>query len=174
MSLPEKVLKRITDILSYISIFTITTMMLLAVLDVFLRIFFKSPIVGATELIQILNVGIILALGTGSLANQNVTVDFVMDKVPLMPRIVIELIMDLINLALMIAVIITSFSLMLRSMERNSSYSLLRIPEWPFIILVVLGFIGCVAAIILIMVRRIRELTTGNKADKVGLTEERR
>jgi TRAP-type C4-dicarboxylate transport system permease small subunit len=96
--------------------------MLLAVLDVFLRIFFKSPIVGATELIQILNVGIILALGTGSLANQNVTVDFVMDKVPLMPRIVIELIMDLINLALMIAVIITSFSLMLRSMERNSSY----------------------------------------------------
>ena len=62
MRVLEKITKGITDVLGVIAGVMITVMMLLAVLDVVLRTFFTSPIIGATEIIQILNVGIVVAL----------------------------------------------------------------------------------------------------------------
>ena len=56
MRVLEKITKGITDVLGVIAGVMITVMMLLAVLDVVLRTFFTSPIIGATEIIQILNV----------------------------------------------------------------------------------------------------------------------
>lgn len=172
MSLLEKFLKRATDVLSWISVFTITAMMLLAVLDVILRIFFKSPLMGATELIQILNVGIILSLGTGSITNQNVTVNFVLDKAPRVPRFVIEIIMDFVNAVLMLLIAWRSYVLMGNSIKFNNSYSLLRIPEWPFIILVIIGFLGGFLGVVYIIINRIRTFRQGGDKSKEGDNEQ--
>lgn len=103
MAVVEKITRKITDVLGVIAGVMILVMMLLAVLDVVLRAFFSSPIIGATEIIQILNVGIVVALGAGTVKNQHVTVDFVMDKVPKVPRFYVQLVVDVLNIAILAA-----------------------------------------------------------------------
>lgn len=157
MRIIEKWMKRITDILAVMACVMILGMMLLAVLDVVLRIFFKSPIIGATEIIQILNVGIVVALGAGTVRNQHVTVDFVMDKVPGVPRYYIQLAVDVLNIAVLALMSYCSFQLMRKSMEQGYTYSLLKIPEWPFVGLIAVGLIGGILGVVYIICRRIRE-----------------
>lgn len=159
MSIPEKILKLITDIFAVLACIMILGMMLLAVTDVVLRIVFKSPIIGATEVIQILNVGIVVALGAGTIRNQHVTVDFVMDKVPTVPRFYIQLVVDILNIAVLALMSYCSFQLMTKSKAQGYTYSLLRIPEWPFVGLIAIGLLGGILGVAYVICRRIREHT---------------
>lgn len=159
MSVPEKILKKIAQIFAGIACVMILGMMLLAVLDVVLRIVFKSPIIGATEIIQILNVSIVMALGAGTIRNQHVTVDFIMDKLPRVPRFYVQLLADLLNIAILALLMVCSFRLMGKSMRQGFTYSLLAIPEWPFVGLIAVGLLGGILAQIFVIARRIREFT---------------
>lgn len=157
MHVLEKITKRCTDVLGWIAGVMIAVMMLLAVLDVCLRSFFGSPIIGATEIIQILNVGIVVALGAGTIKNQHVTVDFVMDKVPKVPRFYIQLVVDVINIAILILLAVCSFQFMEKSHAQGYTYSLLKIPEWPFVGLIAIGLLGGVVGVVCTMCREIME-----------------
>ena len=125
----------------------IAVMMLLAVLDVVMRSVFAAPIIGATEIIQILNVGIVVALGAGTVANQHVTVDFVMDKMPKAPRFYIQLAVDVLNIAILVLLAVCSFQFMDKSQAQGYTYSLLKIPEWPFVGLIAIGLLGGVVGV---------------------------
>lgn len=171
MSVPEKILKGIADVLSVLACIMILVMMLLAVTDVVLRIVFKSPIIGATEIIQILNVGIVVALGAGTIRNQHVTVDFVMDKLPAVPRFYIQLGADVLNIFVLAILSYCSFQLMVKSRDQGYTYSLLKIPEWPFVGLIAIGLIGGILAMIFVVCRRIRE-HTGHAVEPAVLEDE--
>lgn len=153
----EKITKGITDVLCVISCVMILGMMLLAVLDVVLRSVFTAPIIGATEIIQILNVGIVLALGAGTVSKQHVTVDFVMDKLPTATRFYVQLIVDVVNIVVLILMAVCSFQLMEKSQRQGFTYSLLKIPEWPFVGLIAIGLLGGVVGVICNMIRQFME-----------------
>lgn len=166
MCVIEKITKKITDVLGVIAGVMILIMMLLAVLDVALRTFFAAPIIGATEIIQILNVGIVVALGAGTVKNQHVTVDFVMDKVPKVPRFYVQLVVDVLNIAILVLMTICSFQFMEKSRVQEYTYSLLKIPEWPFVALIAVGLLGGVLGVICNMCRQIREFRAEKNAPK--------
>ena len=168
MCVIEKITKKITDVLGIVAGVMILVMMLLAVLDVLLRALFKAPIIGATEIIQILNVGIVVALGAGTVKNQHVTVDFVMDKVPKVPRFYVQLVVDVLNIAILVLMTVCSFQFMEKSRVQEYTYSLLKIPEWPFVGLIALGLMGGVLGVMCNMCRQITEFRAEKNAAPKG------
>ncbi len=166
MRVLEKITRRSTDVLGWIAGIMILGMMLLAVLDVVLRVLFFAPIIGATEIIQILNVGIVLALGAGTVKNQHVTVDFVMDKAPKVPRFYIQLAVDVVNMAILVLMAACSFWFMKKSQAQGYTYSLLRIPEWPFVGLIAIGLLGGVIGVICNMFRQVLEFKAEKAVEK--------
>ena len=59
----EKGVRWIANFLAFFSIISTAGMMLISVADVIMRKIFNSPIVGASELVTMLNVGTMLAVG---------------------------------------------------------------------------------------------------------------
>lgn len=79
----EHYLTRAGIVLASLGGFLLTCMMGLTVCDVIGRYLFNAPIVGATELTEILLCAVIfLGLGAVSLAEDHVTVDLATDKLP--------------------------------------------------------------------------------------------
>ena len=153
----EKITKGITDVLGTIAGIMILAMMLLAVVDVVCRTFFKFSILGATEIIQILNVGIVVALGAGTVRNQHVTVDFVMERIPKAPRFAVQIVVDVVNIGVLVLMAVCSFQQMEKSRVQGFSYSLLEIPEWPFVGLIAIGLLGGVVGVIHSICQHIEE-----------------
>lgn len=172
MRVLQKITKGCTDVLGIIAGVMIAVMMLLAVLDVVMRSVFAAPIIGATEIIQILNVGIVVALGAGTVANQHVTVDFVMDKMPKTPRFYIQLAVDVLNIAILVLLAVCSFQFMDKSQAQGYTYSLLKIPEWPFVALIAIGMLGGVVGVLCTMCRDILAYKTAKNAVVKGEEDE--
>lgn len=157
VSLPEKILIRISDVLVIISIIMVFVMMVLAVLDVILVSVFKVPFIGATEVVQILNVGIVLALAGGTLNAQHVTVDFVAEKFKNTPRYVLQLVADFINLIVLVLLTYASYKYIFVIYNKKAVFSLLKIQQWPFVVLMSLGLFGGILAMIVMICQHIRE-----------------
>ena len=172
MRVLQKITKGCTDVLGIIAGVMITVMMLLAVVDVLMRTFLQTPIIGATEIIQILNVGIVVALGAGTVANQHVTVDFVMDKIPKAPRFYIQLAVDVLNIAILVLLAVCSFQFMGKSQAQGYTYSLLKIPEWPFVGLIAIGLLGGVVGVMCTMCRDILAYRASQNAVVKGEEDE--
>ena len=158
MKVIPKVLEVIARFLSYFSIISTAIMVLLSVADVIARNFFGHPITGATELVQIFNVGTILAMGMGCLTNQNVSVDFVMDALPKVPRHVIQIIINIITIVTLGIVVWRSVVAAIDYMNKGYGYTLLGVSYWPFVMVVAVGFFGGLCATIYMTINEARML----------------
>lgn len=154
----QKALGSIARFLSFFSVFSTGIMILLSVADVIARNIFGHPITGATELVQIFNVGTILAMGMGCLTNQNVSVDFVMDAIPKVPRHVITIIMNLITIGIFGIIVWRSVVSAMDYKAKGYGYTLLGVEHWPFVIVVAIGFFGALCATIYMTMNEIRGL----------------
>lgn len=157
VSRPEKVMIRISDVLVIISIIMVFVMMVLAVLDVILVSVFKVPFIGATEIVQILNVGIVLALAGGTLNAQHVTVDFVAEKFKGTPRFTLQIIVDVVNMLVMALLTYASYRHIFTVYNKKAVFSLLKIQQWPFVVLMTLGLFGGILAMIVVICQHVRE-----------------
>ena len=158
MRVIEKGIRYVTVFLSIFSIASTGGMMVISVLDVLMRNLFNRPIVGATELVQILNVGIILALGMGCLTNQNISVDFLMEKLPSVPRHLIQISVNLITIVVFGLVVWRTWISAMDFMAKAYVFSLLQVPQWPFILVLALGFVGAILATVLLTIDEARRL----------------
>lgn len=154
----QKGLGVIARFLSFFSVISTGIMILLSVADVIARNFFGHPIIGATEIVQIFNVGTILAMGMGCLTNQNVSVDFVMDAIPKVPRHIITIIMNIITIIILGIVVWRSIVSAMDYMAKGYGYTLIGIPHWPFVLVVAAGFFGGVCATIYMTMNEVRAL----------------
>ncbi|MCF0228212.1 MAG: TRAP transporter small permease [Parasporobacterium sp.] len=158
MKIVSRILQGIARFLSYFSIISTAIMILLSVADVIARNIFGHPITGATEMVQIFNVGTILAMGMGCLTGQNVSVDFVMDALPNAPRHIITIIMNLITTAVLGIVVWRSIVTAIDYSNKGYGYTLLNVPHWPFVVVVAVGFFGGACATIFLTINEAREL----------------
>lgn len=168
-----KILQLIARFLSYFSIISTAVMVLMSVADVIARNFFGHPIIGATEIVQIFNVGTILAMGMGCMTNQNVSVDFIMDALPDMPRHRIQIAVNVISIVVLGIVVWRSVVSAMDYMNKGYSYTLLGIPHWPFVLVVALGFLGGVCATIVMTVNEVRCLKNKDPYPIRGIMEEK-
>lgn len=158
MKVIPKILEVLARFLSYFSIISTAIMVLMSVADVLARNLFGHPITGATEIVQIFNVGTILAMGMGCLTNQNVSVDFIMDSLPKAPRHIVQIVINLVTIVILGLVIWRSVVTTLDYMKKGYGYTLIGIPHWPFVLVVALGFLGGLAATVLMTINEARGL----------------
>ena len=78
----ERAARLVVDFCAILSVLCVAGIMLISVLDVIMRGIFNSPIIGATEISQMLMVGAVLGAGGGILTDQNIQVDIVVNALP--------------------------------------------------------------------------------------------
>lgn len=159
-----KVMKVIVNIFMVVAAVATLAMLFIVVLDVILRIFFKSPIVGATEITQMLMVCITPAIGGTILENRMTKVDVLVEKFPKGVQVVVDTIMYVITIVLFGLLTWRAFDLGTYQQSIGKAYSMLKIPEYPFLYLLAFAFaVSCVATIV-VLVQYLK--TSKNKPDE--------
>lgn len=147
-----KVLRVIINIFMVIAAIATLAMLVIVVLDVILRIFFKSPIVGATEITQMLMVCITPAIGGTILEGRMTKVDVVVEKFPKGVQVVVDTIMYVITIVLFGMLSWRAFDLGAYQRSIGKVYSMLKIPEFPFLYLLAFAFaVSCIATIVVLL-----------------------
>ena len=151
-----KIIHNLSRWFAYISTGVLGLMMLLTVVDVFLRYFFNSPITGTTEVTEFMMVIVVFpALAWCAVTRRHVQVDLLVSHLP--PRV--QTIIDSITLVLTLFtfIIITWHS----ALEANDVYttgSLLKLPHAPFYWVLTAGFaLFCLSIVTLLIENFMKE-----------------
>ena len=145
MASPVELKKKrsLSTYLSYIGNIALAVMMLLTTADVIGRYFFNAPVLGAyeiTEYLMLIMVFSFLALAQSS--KVHISVDIVFNRLPARLRPVLERFNHLICLLMMILVSWMSIQRIWELRKTGEQSLLLKIPDYPFAIFLV---IGCLA-----------------------------
>ena len=125
-----KIIHHLSRLFAYIATGVLGLMMLLTVVDVFLRYFFNSPITGTTEVTEFMMVIVVFpALAWCAVTRRHLKVDLLVSHLP--PRI--QAIIDFLTLLLALGTfIIITWQSFLESLDVRTTTSLLNLPHAPF------------------------------------------
>jgi len=155
-------------IFMYISIAAVVVLLGLTAADVFLRLVFQSPITGVIEISQVLLVSIMAAMGAVIIEKRNIEVKAIVDAAPRAIGLGMDIITLLMSIAYFFVVGWQTLESLKFSLQFNVVYSILRMPEWPFMLLLGASFTVCGFAAIVYLVNRIEarnEVVVKDKTD---------
>ena len=147
-----KVIKTIINAFNYISIAAIVIMVVITFSDVLGRLVFIKPVVGATEYCEMLMVVMLTAMGGSLLARKTVQVDVLLDILPKKIALIIDTIVLVVCAAFCIFVAYGTYLNGLFALNVSRIYTFLKVPHWPFLMLLAFSFIIAAAATILFMI----------------------
>ncbi len=136
-----KAIKSLAGIFVYIAVAAIVAMLMITVGDVIGRLIFARPIVGATEICEILMAVMLTAIGGSLLAGKTVQVDVFMDALPKKASLAVDTLMLLISVAYCFVVGWATFLNGQYASRTHRVYTFLNIPKWPFLMLLAFSFI---------------------------------
>lgn len=126
--------------LSYIGNTAIVLMMLLTTADVVGRYFFNSPVLGAYEITEYLMMIMVFSfLAFAQSQSAHISVDIVFDRLPPNVKYALERLNHLICLVMLCLVTYMAVHRVLDIIESGASSTLLKIPDYPFAIFMVIG-----------------------------------
>ena len=136
--------------MGYVASGFLIILMLLTVVDVFLRYFFNSPLTGTTEISQLMMIIIVFpALGWAAIDRAHIRVDLLVNQLPNRPKALFSSITLLIALGIYIIIAWRSF---LESAVVNRQTSLINLPFAPFYWLMSVSLaVFCLAILALII-----------------------
>ena len=145
-----KIIRIVNRVLGYVASGFLILLMMITVIDVFLRYFFNSPLTGTTEISQLMMIIIVFpALGWAAIDRAHIRVDLLINQVPNRPRAIVNSITFLIALGIYFIITWRSF---LESAVVNRQTSLIHLPFAPFYwIMSVSLAIFCLAILALII-----------------------
>ncbi len=156
-----KMVSLISRLLGYVAAFVLGCMMMLTVVDVFMRYVLNTPITGATEISELMMVIVVFpALAWIALERSHITVDLLVSKWSKGVRLTVEIITLLFALGTFGIITWQSF---LESSEVKDTTSLLKVPESPFHWIMTLGFALLCLAIISLVVQNGISIARGEK-----------
>lgn len=149
-----QVISRVTELATAIAGIALGGLVLLVTADVVMRYFFNKPIPGSDEYTTYMMVAIgFLGLGLTALNNQHIKVEIIVDRFPRVGQYV----MDIINFCVVIGVSgllgIQAFKESLLSKKMGLASSITGIPQWPFFMIVTLGFLLMLVAALMLLLR---------------------
>lgn len=157
----EKFIGKITGFLDQIAGLAILAVMLLAVVNIILRITVGTPILGTYEYVGFLTVIIIgLAIAHCAFQNGHIAVEFIMNKFPEKARLPIDFFTHLLSV---IFLALSSFHIALyaRSMVLTGVVSpTTKTPFYPFIYLAALGMAVLCAVLLVRMLKITQKVKT--------------
>jgi len=144
------IIRVVSRVLGYVATGFMMVLMLLTVVDVFLRYFFNAPITGATEVSRLLMIIIVFpALGWAAIDRAHIRVDLIVSRIP--PRLQAIIGSITFFIALVTYVIITWQSFLEAAVVKRQT-SLLHLSFTPFYWVMSVGFaIFCLAIAALVV-----------------------
>ena len=144
------VIRKVNRVLGYVASSFLILLMMITVVDVFMRYFFNSPVTGTTEISQLMMIIIVFpALGWAAIDRAHIRVDLLINQVPKRPKAIVNSITFLIALGIYTIIAWRSF---LESAVVNRQTSLIHLPFAPFYwIMSVSLAIFCLAILALII-----------------------
>lgn len=145
-----KIIRVVSRLLGYVATGFMALLMLLTVTDVFLRYFFNSPIMGATEISRLMMVIIVFpALGWAAIDRAHVRVDLVVSRIP--PRVQ-AIVSSITFLFALVTYSIITWQSFLEAAVVNRQTSLLHLSFTPFYWVMSGGFtVFCLAIAALVV-----------------------
>jgi TRAP-type C4-dicarboxylate transport system permease small subunit len=159
-----KIVSFVSRLLGYIAAVTLGFMMMLTVVDVFLRYIFDAPITGAIEISELMMVVLVFpALGWIAIERSHIRVDLVVTLLSRRVGLIVEIITLLLTLGTYGYI---TWQSMLESREVDMTTSLLSVPEAPFHWVMTGGFLILCLAIVSLMVEDVVSLVKEKREGK--------
>ncbi len=135
-----KIIDSLSRILNVVACAVLVALILLTVSDVFLRYFFRSPILGTTELTENMMVCLaFLAMAWCAVQNGHLKVDLVMFRFPKKVQAVADVLTGFAGLCVVGLIAWRSVAEAVAIKDLGIVSSLLKIPAFPFYFVVALG-----------------------------------
>ena len=134
------------------SVVALLVMLIVTILDVFLRFFFNAPLVGSIEIARMMLVCMSPAFVYALVLKRHIQVPLIIDMLGRKGQLFFDLIGHLIAAGLCGLMFYQGLNVTSARMAQRHVYSMLRIPTWPFYLLfsVAMGLFAVVVIICLI------------------------
>lgn len=165
----DSVLCKVFRYLTYVSGIVGALMMILAVVNVISRTFFKAPIFGTVEIISYsaLLLGA-FALPLNELSDGNITMTLLTDNIKPKPRRVFELFTSLIAAVFYFAISFRYVEEVLTTIQKATRTTTVRIPFWCVNTVMAIGFFAGALALLLKAARAVAYIIWGDEYQKGG------
>jgi TRAP-type C4-dicarboxylate transport system permease small subunit len=136
----EKLSLTINRLLTHVASFALAVLMFLTVADVFGRYLLNRPVSGTFELTEMSMVLIaFLALGLAQHHNEHISLDLAYNYFPSLLKKAADVIVDVVNLAVVVAITWQLYHYSVRMAEGNYTTAVLQVPLHPFVLMAVAG-----------------------------------
>lgn len=157
MKTANKAAKLISNILNIISIVAVLAMLVLVVADVVLRALFKSPIIGATEIVRMMMICITPSFVCAVVEDQHIKVGLIMDRLGRKGQIIVDIVTLLLTAGICALISWQAFVYTKYAIKFKEYYSLLKIPKWPFELIFGIAMAATAVMVLWYMVVKIKD-----------------
>ena len=153
-----KIIKKITAASRILVMVAVVFMMMITVVDVILRKFFLSPIIGVTEYSQMIMVIILLAAASTGMADGHIKVDIVTNALPKKAQAVCEIITLVLTFVISMLMASSIGYAGYKAILSGLKFLTIKISQAPFILLYALGMFVMGIAVICLLIEAVRRL----------------
>jgi TRAP-type transport system small permease protein len=153
-----KIINSLSSIMLWISVLVLTVLMLLTVADVSGRYLFNHPITGTTELTENLMACLLVSMAPCALANRHIRIDIFFTRLKPTVQKTLDIIFFIVGLVGVVFLTWTGFRQSLIMLDAGTSSSMLGIPDFPFIFLLVISYAVLAIFMLVLMIKRIGEV----------------
>jgi TRAP-type C4-dicarboxylate transport system permease small subunit len=162
----EKFIRLIIEASGIVGVAILLAMMMMTVVDVIMRYFFRRPIIGSVEISVSLMVCIVfLGIGWCALNDGHISVDIITGKLSKRGRAFLNSFDNIVTFVLALIIAWRSFleAVSVKKMDVNSP--LLGIPRYPFVFVTAFGFLLLFFAALILFIRNVKSIKDANKTD---------
>ena len=157
-----RIINTTSRVMGYVATGLLLPMMLLTVVDVFLRFAFNSPIIGVAELTSLLMLCLPLSVAWAAVQGRHVTIDLVMSRFPRRVQAIVGSITFLISLGTVAflvwkGLVVTLFEIK----HRYYASLLLPLPVFPFHWALLLGLAMLFVVLVTLIVKELKGAVRG-------------
>jgi TRAP-type C4-dicarboxylate transport system permease small subunit len=155
----EKVCTNIFKVAAIIGMISVCIMMVLTVIDVFLRYLFNSPLRGVVELTEFMMVVVVfLSLAYCLMEGEHIRLNFFINKLPAKGKAVLNAFCCIIALVIYVLITWQNYLEVLDIISRNKISDILHIPVYPFEAILVIGCALTCIAFLIVFIRSIAQV----------------
>jgi TRAP-type C4-dicarboxylate transport system permease small subunit len=150
----EKIFSKTASYMNTISAAGIFIIMFISVGNILLRAIFNSPILGTMEIVQYVMLLVVsLALADNELADGNVMVSFILEKMKPKAANILSIITTIVGIALIGFVTYNQYTMILAKYANNAATSVMMWPHWVLVLILTVGFFTLTLALILKLIK---------------------
>ncbi len=153
-----KAIKKATEGARILVMIAVVLMMVITVVDVILRKFFLSPILGVTEYSQMVMVVILLAAASTGMADGHINVDLVTSHLSPKLQTACEIVSMVLTLGISMLMASSVAYAGYKAVQNKLTFLTIKISQAPFIFLYAIGLFVMGIAVICLLITAIRRL----------------